>query len=140
MESRLESREQAHSQPPPPALPLFFHPSAFGSEMCGQINGLVTSVAGPGTTNYMGRGPLSIPDLNVSPEENLLGPEQNPAAAAPDLSLNIALKADNTQLKRIATAQARKRRLQIYRVKKAKGLPHTNRFLKMGVSATNMVF
>ena len=134
VEARVESREEAPSQPPTAAaaLPLLLHQSPFGSETCGQINGLVSFAAGPGLINHMGRGPPSIPDLNVSPQDDLSPP--------PDLNLNIAFMADSTQLKRITTAQARKRRLQIYRVKKAKGLPHTNRFLKLDLNVTNMVF
>ena len=62
-------------------------------------------------------GPRVIPDLNVSPEETL-GPE---LVASLDLNLSIALNADTTQLNRAAAAQARKKRLQIYKVKNPKG-------------------
>ncbi|KAJ9675145.1 hypothetical protein PVL29_024194 [Vitis rotundifolia] len=40
-----------------------------------------------------------------------------------DLNLNIALNFDTTQLKRVTTAQARKKRLQIYKVKEPKDSP-----------------
>ena len=90
-EARVQSREQ---------LPLLLHDSAPASAL----------VANP-------MGPRVIPDLNVSPEETL-GPE---LVAPLDLNLSIALNADTTQLNRAAAAQARKQRLQIYKVKKPKG-------------------
>ncbi|XP_034675293.1 uncharacterized protein LOC117906396 isoform X1 [Vitis riparia] len=96
-EARVESREQDHHQQP---LPLLLHDSAPASAL----------VANP-------MGPRVIPDLNVSPEETL-GPE---LVASLDLNLSIALNADTTQLNRAAAAQARKKRLQIYKVKKPKG-------------------
>ncbi|RVW42571.1 hypothetical protein CK203_085384 [Vitis vinifera] len=95
-EARVESREQDHHQQP---LPLLLHDSAPASAL----------VANP-------MGPRVIPDLNVSPEETL-GPE---LVASLDLNLSIALNADTTQLNRAAAAQARKKRLQIYKVKKPK--------------------
>ncbi|XP_034674986.1 uncharacterized protein LOC117906138 [Vitis riparia] len=96
-EARVESREQDYHQQP---LPLLLHDSAPASAL----------VANP-------MGPRVIPDLNVSPEETL-GPE---LVASLDLNLSIALNADTTQLNRAAAAQARKKRLQIYKVKKPKG-------------------
>eukprot|EP00261_Vitis_vinifera_P030043 XP_010664818.1 PREDICTED: uncharacterized protein LOC104882579 isoform X2 [Vitis vinifera] len=96
-EARVESREQDHHQQP---LPLLLHDSAPASAL----------VANP-------MGPRVIPDLNVSPEETL-GPE---LVASLDLNLSIALNADTTQLNRAAAAQARKKRLQIYKVKNPKG-------------------
>ena len=96
-EARVESREQDHHQQP---LPLLLHESAPASAL---------------VSNPM--GPPVIPDLNVSPEETL-GPE---LVASLDLNLSIALNADTTQLNRAAAAQARKKRLQIYKVKNPKG-------------------
>ncbi|RVX03262.1 hypothetical protein CK203_020000 [Vitis vinifera] len=113
-EARVESREQAHPQQP---LPLLLHDSAPTSAL----------VANP-------MDPRVIPGLNVSPEETL-GPE---LVAPLDLNLSIALNADTTQLNRVAATQARKKRLQIYRVKKPKAPPHTNQFLKLSVSVTNV--
>ncbi|KAJ9675046.1 hypothetical protein PVL29_024127 [Vitis rotundifolia] len=50
----------------------------------------------------------------------ILGPDLSPSL---DLNVNIALNFDTTQLKRIAIAQDRKKRLQIYKVKKPKDGP-----------------
>ncbi|KAJ9675048.1 hypothetical protein PVL29_024129 [Vitis rotundifolia] len=97
IEARVESREQVYPQQP---LPLLLHDSAPTSAL----------VANP-------MGPRVIPDLNVYSEETLR-PE---LVALLDLNLSIALNADTTQLKRAAAAQARKKRLQIYKVKKPKG-------------------
>ncbi|KAJ9674989.1 hypothetical protein PVL29_024102 [Vitis rotundifolia] len=90
VEARVESREQAHPQQP---LPLLLHDFAPTSAL----------MANP-------MGSHVIPDLNVYSEKTL-GLE---LVAPLDLNLIIALNADTTQLNRVAAAQTRKKRLQIY--------------------------
>ncbi|KAL6316502.1 hypothetical protein AAG906_018205 [Vitis piasezkii] len=110
----------AKVEPSSPATPLSFSPS----ESDGKSKRSKKSVSSKKKKEILLK---MIKDLTHQKEflktvthqkKETLGPE---LVAPLDLNLSIALNADTTQLKRAAAAQARKKRLQIYKVKKSKG-------------------
>uniref|UniRef100_F6GZU3 Uncharacterized protein n=1 Tax=Vitis vinifera TaxID=29760 RepID=F6GZU3_VITVI len=104
----------AKVEPSSPATPLSFSPS----ESDGKSKRSKKSVSSKKKKENLFKMVEDLTHQKESLKTETLGPE---LVASLDLNLSIALNADTTQLNRAAAAQARKKRLQIYKVKNPKG-------------------